>query len=83
VGGQQAGGLAAVRHAEAAQHAAHPMVDGVGRDVQLAGDFLGPHAAEDHAQDFAVPLRQQRDGLFVGVVPLPHGVINDEDAHSV
>jgi hypothetical protein len=73
VGRQQAGGLAPVGHAEAAKDDADAVVDGVGGDVQRAGDFLGPHAAQDQAQNFAIPRREQRDGVRALIPTIPHG----------
>ncbi len=73
MGRQQAGGLAPVGHPQAAQDDADAVVDGVGGDVQFAGDFLGPHTAQDQTQDFAIPLRKQRDGVRALVPTVPHG----------
>jgi hypothetical protein len=83
VGGQQTRGLAPIRHPQAAQDNAHPVIDGVGRDVQRAGDLLRPHAAQDHPQNLAVTLRKPRYGLLIVLRPLPHALINDEEVAAV
>jgi hypothetical protein len=77
VGGEQARGLAPVGHAQPAQDLADAMVDGVGGDGELAGDFLGAQAAKHEMQDFTIPFRQRGDGVFPGR-RVPHGRINDE-----
>lgn len=58
MGGQAAGGLTPVRHAQAPQDDAYAMVDRVGGDLEFAGDLLGAHACQHEPQNLAVTLRQ-------------------------
>ena len=73
MGRQQTRGLPAVENAQTTQDDTDPMVDRVGGDVQFAGDFLGAQTAQNQAQDFAIPRREQGDGLRVTVFAFPHG----------
>lgn len=72
MGGQQPRRFTPVGHAQAFEDDADPMVDGVGRDTQFAGDLLGAQALQHEAQNLAVARRQAGDDLFAGLEACVH-----------
>jgi hypothetical protein len=61
--GDEPGGLAPPLDAEDSQGLADALVDGVRRNVELGGDFLGAHVAVDEPQAIELAWSEAADAL--------------------